>query len=94
LGKLPPQSQKLLQLYYQQGLTQQQIAKQQQIQQYQVSRQLAKTRESLLLAIAKWSQETMHISPTSNVVKYISAVLEEWLQNYFGNLEPQTSKEQ
>ncbi|MBC1240533.1 sigma-70 family RNA polymerase sigma factor [Nostoc sp. 2RC] len=94
LAKLSPQSQQLLQLYYQQGLTQQQIAKQQQIQQYQVSRQLAKTRESLLLAIAKWSQETMHISPTSNVVKYISAVLEEWLQNYFGNLEPQTSKEQ
>ncbi|RCJ23941.1 group 3/4 sigma-70 RNA polymerase sigma factor [Nostoc sp. ATCC 43529] len=94
LGKLPLQSQELLQLYYQQGLTQQQIAKQQQIQQYQVSRQLAKTRESLLLAIAKWSQETMHISPTSNVVKHISAVLEEWLQNYLGNLEPQPSKEQ
>ncbi|MBD2413748.1 group 3/4 sigma-70 RNA polymerase sigma factor [Nostoc calcicola FACHB-389] len=94
LAKLSPQSQQLLELYYQQGLTQQQIAKQQQIQQYQVSRQLAKTRESLLLAIAKWSQETMHISPTSNVVKHISAVLEEWLQNYFRNLEPHSSKEQ
>ena len=86
LAKLPPQSQQLLQLYYQQGLTQQQIAKQQEIQQYQVSRQLSKTRESLLLAITKWSQEKSHISPTSNVVKHISAILEEWLQNYFRNL--------
>ncbi|MBD2629289.1 sigma-70 family RNA polymerase sigma factor [Trichormus variabilis] len=93
LGKLTPQSQQLLQLYYQQGLTQQQIAQQQQIQQYQVSRQLAKARESLLLSISKWSQEKMHISPTSNVVKYISAVLEEWLQNYFRNLESHSSKE-
>ncbi|AFZ55778.1 sigma-70 family RNA polymerase sigma factor [Anabaena cylindrica FACHB-243] len=93
LGKLTPQSQQLLQLYYQQGLIQQQIAQQQQIQQYQVSRQLAKARESLLLAITKWGQETMHISPTSNVVKYISVVLEEWLQNYFRNLESHSSEE-
>ncbi|MGM3305788.1 sigma-70 family RNA polymerase sigma factor [Anabaena sp. WFMT] len=94
LAKLTLQSQQLLELYYRQGLTQQQIAQQQQIQQYQVSRQLAKARESLLLAITKWSQEKMHISPTSNVVKYISVVLEEWLQNYFRNLESHSSEEQ
>jgi RNA polymerase sigma factor (sigma-70 family) len=93
LVKLTPQAQQLLQLYYQQGLTQQQIAKHQQIQQYQVSRQLSKVRESLLLAISKWSQETLHISPTSNVVKHISVVLEEWLQNYFGSLESHSSEE-
>jgi RNA polymerase sigma factor (sigma-70 family) len=94
LAKLTLQSQQLLQLYYQQGLTQQQIAQQQQIQQYQISRQLAKARESLLLTITKWSQETMHISPTSNVVKYISTVLEEWLQNYFSNLESYSPEDQ
>lgn len=93
LAKLPAQSQQLLQLYYQQGLTQQQIAKQQEIQQYQVSRQLSKTREALLLAVSKWSQEKTHISATSIVVKHISAVLEEWLQNYFGNLQSNSSKE-
>ncbi|QLE57829.1 sigma-70 family RNA polymerase sigma factor [Nostoc sp. TCL26-01] len=86
LTKLPPQAQQLLQLYYQEGLTQQQIAQQLQIQQYQVSRQLSKATESLLLTITKWSQEKTHISPTSHVVKHISAVLEEWLQNYFRNL--------
>ncbi|MBD2358349.1 sigma-70 family RNA polymerase sigma factor [Tolypothrix sp. FACHB-123] len=90
---LPERSQQLLQLYYQQGLTQQQIAKNLEIQQYQVSRQLTKARESLLLAITKWSQQTLHISVTSNVVKHISAVLEEWLQHYFGNLPNHSSKE-
>jgi RNA polymerase sigma factor (sigma-70 family) len=93
LENLPPRSQQLLQLYYQQGLTQQQIAQQQEIQQYQVSRQLTKTREALLLAITKWSQQTVHISLTSNVVKHISAVLEEWLQNYFRNSPTHSSKE-
>ena len=93
LENLPPRSQQLLQLYYQQGLTQQQIAQNQEMQQYQVSRQLTKTRESLLLAITKWSQETLHISVTSNVVKHISAVLEEWLQNYFANSSTHSSKE-
>jgi RNA polymerase sigma factor (sigma-70 family) len=94
LAKLPPQLQNLLQLYYQQGLTQTQIAQQQQIQQYQVSRQLAKAREYLLLTITKWSQETVHISPTSNVIKNISTVLEDWLQNYFSNLPSHSSMEQ
>ncbi|ARV60543.1 group 3/4 sigma-70 RNA polymerase sigma factor [Nostocales cyanobacterium HT-58-2] len=87
LAKLDLQSQQLLSLYYRQGLTQQQIAKQLEIQQYQVSRRLSKVRESLLLAITKWSQEKLHISPTSNVVKHISTVLEEWLQDYFRNLD-------
>ncbi|AFY47248.1 RNA polymerase sigma factor, sigma-70 family [Nostoc sp. PCC 7524] len=94
LVKLPPQLQHLLQLYYQQGLTQKQIAQQQHLQQYQVSRQLAKARECLLLTITKWSQETVHISPSSNVVKDISAVLEDWLQNYFSDMQSYFSKEQ
>ncbi|MBD2194662.1 MULTISPECIES: sigma-70 family RNA polymerase sigma factor [Calothrix] len=93
LVNLPARSQELLQLYYQQGLTQQQIAQTLEIQQYQVSRQLTKARESLLLAITKWSQQTVHISVTSNVVKHISAVLEEWLQHYFANVLNHASKE-
>lgn len=83
LEQLDSTQQKLMQLYYQQGLTQQQIAKELEIQQYQVSRKLTKTRELLLLALTRWSQETLHISLTSNVVKYISPVLEEWLQDYY-----------
>jgi RNA polymerase sigma factor (sigma-70 family) len=80
LGNLDTQVQDLLRLYYQNGLTQQQIAQQLGIPQYTVSRRLSKARETLLLSFARWSQETLHISPTSNVVKHISTVLEEWLQ--------------
>ncbi len=80
LANLDPTIQELLQLYYQQGLTQQQIAKQLGIQQYNVSRKLSKARETLLLVLTRWSQETLHILPTSNVIKSISTILDEWLQ--------------
>lgn len=79
IAQLDPTQQKLLQLYYRDGLTQQQIAKELEVQQYTVSRKLSKTRESLLLMLTRWSQETLHISVTSNVVKYMSTLLEEWL---------------
>lgn len=81
--KLDNNAQQLLQLYYQQNLTQQQIAKQLAVQQYTVSRKLSKTRESLLLTLTRWSQETLHITVTSDVVKYISVTLDEWLQTYY-----------
>ena len=83
LDKFDQQTQQLLQLYYAQGLTQQQMAKQLEMKQYTISRRLTKSRELLLSALAKWSQETLHISLTSDVLKGISAVLDEWLQGYF-----------
>ena len=83
LAKLNPTMQELLQLYYQARLTQQQIAQQFALQQYTVSRKLTKARETLLLALTCWSQETLYISPTSDVVKSMSAILEEWLQVYY-----------
>jgi RNA polymerase sigma factor (sigma-70 family) len=85
IAKLDSTAQQLLQLYYQQGLTQQQIAKELAVQQYTVSRKLSKIRESLLLTLTCWSQETLHISVTSDVVKYISTILEEWLQAHYQN---------
>jgi RNA polymerase sigma factor (sigma-70 family) len=83
IAALDPSIQELLQLYYQDQLTQQQIAKQQNVKQYTISRKLTKARESLLLTLTQWSQTTLHISPTSNVVKFISITLEEWLQAHF-----------
>lgn len=93
LAQLDPEAETLMQLYYSQGLTQQQIAQQLEIKQYTVSRRLTKARESLLLALTRWSQETLHISTTSNVVKHISTVLEEWLQDYYSNLNHHSSEE-
>jgi RNA polymerase sigma factor (sigma-70 family) len=83
LSQLKPQSQALLQLYYSQELTQQEIAAQHDLKQYQVSRQLARARESLLKIFAQWSQQTLHITLTSDVLNNASKILEEWLQGYY-----------
>lgn len=85
IAKLDPEAQNIIKLYYAQNLTQQQIAQQLEIKQYTVSRRLTKARESLLLALAQWSQDTLHISPNSNVLKDISIVMEEWLKDNLSN---------
>jgi RNA polymerase sigma factor (sigma-70 family) len=83
LDSLDSQAQTLMQLYYGQGLTQQQIARQLEMKQYTVSRRLTKSRETLLLALAKWSQNALHISLASNVLKDISQILEGWLNSHY-----------
>jgi RNA polymerase sigma factor (sigma-70 family) len=81
--KLQPDLQQILKLYYIQEMTQQDIAKELQIQQYTISRRLTKARETLLKSLATWSQEKMHISLDSNILKSISTTIEEWLQGYY-----------
>ncbi|NJM69837.1 MAG: sigma-70 family RNA polymerase sigma factor [Scytonema sp. RU_4_4] len=83
LHTLDVQSQKVLKLYYQQGLTQQQIMQQLQMSQSTVSRKLVKGRESILAALVKWSQD-LNISVNSNQIKDMSLALEEWLSNQYG----------
>jgi len=80
---LAPADQTLLRLYYQEASTQNAIAHQLQIQQYQVSRQLSRVRQQLLRTVAQWSQETLHISVDSNVLKSMSDVIHEWLQQHY-----------
>jgi RNA polymerase sigma factor (sigma-70 family) len=83
INALDAQSQKLLQTYYSEKLTQQQIAQQLEIKQYQVSRRLSSIKRQLLQSLAQWSNETLHISPTPNVLDAMSTSLEEWLKiNY------------
>ena len=85
LAKLAPEAQGIIQMYYGQEFTQQQIAEQLAVKQYTVSRRLTKSRESLLLAVANWSKEVLHISLTSEVLNYINTVLEEWLKAYYSH---------
>ncbi len=80
--QLDADAQTLLQLYYQQGLTQQQIAQHLDVKQYTVSRRLNRLRKTLLLALAHWSQQTLHISLTSSVLDSMSDAIEEWLNAY------------
>ena len=81
---LKPEEQKLLELYYSLELKQADIAKKLNTQQYNVSRKLARIRKNLLVALAGWSQSTMHISLTSDVLDNISSLLEEWLASHYG----------
>lgn len=85
LGSLDPTARELLRLYYSGTATQQQIAAQLNLKQYAISRQLSRIRKELLKRLSQWSQETLHITPSSDVLKYTSAVLEEWLANYYAN---------
>ncbi|BAY48631.1 hypothetical protein SAMD00079811_62570 [Scytonema sp. HK-05] len=79
LAKLDTKEQALLEAYYKQELTQQQIAQQLGVKQYTVSRQLTKLKRTLLLALTQWSQQKLHTSLTSNVIDSMSNSLEEWL---------------
>lgn len=83
-------SQALLQLYYSQAYTQQQIAEKLEMKQYTISRRLTKLRKTLLTALATWSQEALHISPDSDVLKAMSSSLEEWLTGHYGEPAPTT----
>ncbi|MEB3295219.1 MAG: sigma-70 family RNA polymerase sigma factor [Synechococcales bacterium] len=83
IADLDPQAQQLLQIYYQENLTQQEIAKRLNTQQYSISRKLSKIRQGLLLSLSRWSQEVLHITPSSDVINGISMILEEWLQCHY-----------
>jgi RNA polymerase sigma factor (sigma-70 family) len=85
IQQLDEPSQRLIQLYYREGLTQQQMADRMEMKQYTVSRRLTKARESLLLVLAKWSQAALHITPTSDVLNHTSAALEEWLKTHYNH---------
>lgn len=93
IAKLDDRAQALLQSYYQQGLTQQQIAQQLGVKQYTISRQLSQIRQKLLLALAQWSQQTLHIKLTSEVLDSMSNLLEEWLNAYYRSSDLYTSQE-
>lgn len=85
IQQLDDASRRLIQLYYQEGLTQQQMAERMEMKQYTVSRRLTKTRETLLKALAAWSQASLHIILTSDVLNHTSAALEEWLKTYYSH---------
>ncbi|MCU0566588.1 MAG: sigma-70 family RNA polymerase sigma factor [Oculatellaceae cyanobacterium Prado106] len=83
LKNLDGEARSLIQFYYAEKLTQQEMASRLNMKQYTVSRRLTKARESLLLTLAQWSQQTLHISPSADLLKYTSSALEEWLETYF-----------
>jgi RNA polymerase sigma factor (sigma-70 family) len=78
IAKLDSQSQDILRLYYQQGLTQQQIMRELALSQASVSRRLSKARENLLVATVQWSQ-SLNITIHPALIKEMSTAIDEWL---------------
>ncbi|MEM1369226.1 MAG: sigma-70 family RNA polymerase sigma factor [Cyanobacteria bacterium P01_H01_bin.15] len=87
LGNLKPELQQILQLYYQEGLTQSQITKQLGQKQYTISRRLTKARERLFVDLGQWCDRTLHISLESNVTihREMNSALEAWLEQHWRN---------
>ena len=85
LNQLKAEERRLLELYYVQGMKQSEIAQELNTQQYTISRKLSRVKKSLLKFLAQWSNDTLHISLTSDVLKNISLIIEEWLESHYKN---------
>ncbi|MEB3359701.1 MAG: sigma-70 family RNA polymerase sigma factor [Synechococcales bacterium] len=83
IAQLDDPSQALLRLHYQDGLTQQQLAKQLAMSQATVSRRLTRAREALLIALVQWSQKELNNPATPTLIQDMGAGLEEWLRGHY-----------
>ena len=75
----------LLQLSYQEGLKQREIADKLGIKQFTISRKLSRARKDLLKSIVQWSQDTLEVTPTPNSIAQMESLIEEWLEEQYAN---------
>jgi RNA polymerase sigma factor (sigma-70 family) len=83
LARLDETAQKILRLFYQDNLSQQELADRMQMSQPTVSRRLKKAEASLLAAVLKNVPATMNNQPEPSELKPISIALREWLDSYY-----------
>jgi RNA polymerase sigma factor (sigma-70 family) len=88
LAQLEPELKEILQLFYQQKMSQQALASHLQLSQPTVSRRIKKAEEHLLEALLKWRQAQLNQFPDPNEIKHISVALRSWLLMYDDNLNP------
>ena len=87
LTDLAPELQEILQLFYQQGLSQQELALRLKLSQPTVSRRLKKAEENLLTALVAWVELQLNQFPDPIVLKSISTTLREWLVVHYASLK-------
>ncbi len=83
--QLSPEIQAILQLFYQQGLSQKELASRLQISQPTVSRRIKKAEEKLLEGLILWSQSQLNRFPNPDELRDITIGLREWLALYYCN---------
>jgi RNA polymerase sigma factor (sigma-70 family) len=76
-------AQKILQLFYQENLSQQELAARMDMSQPTVSRRLKKAEEALLTNLLDHVKAKMNNLPEPTELKHISNALKEWLNRYF-----------
>jgi RNA polymerase sigma factor (sigma-70 family) len=85
VADLDPELKEILQLFYQQGLSQQELASQLKLSQSTVSRRLKKAEDNLLQALLGWIESQLNQFPDPNVLKSITTTLREWLIVHYTN---------
>jgi RNA polymerase sigma factor (sigma-70 family) len=93
IAALPEDQRQLLSAYYGEGLTQQEIAEQFGIKQYQVSRRLTALRKGLIEPVLAWrmaaigaqsgGKSDLHTQPDSALLSTIGAALDGWLADRY-----------
>jgi RNA polymerase sigma factor (sigma-70 family) len=83
IAQLPPTDRTLLERYYRQDCTQQSIAQDLGLKQYQIARYLSRIRRRLLQDLVAWATNSLHIAPNSTVVDTMEDALKAWLPTYF-----------
>ncbi|MDJ0520385.1 MAG: hypothetical protein QNJ74_30410 [Trichodesmium sp. MO_231.B1] len=82
-AKLPPESQKLIQLFYGFGISQTEMKEIFGLQQFQISRKIKRSEKKLLEALVTWSKANLEITPNEGIIKEQNQALKEWLRDYF-----------
>jgi predicted DNA-binding protein YlxM (UPF0122 family) len=78
--------QRILRLYYQDNLTQSQIAERLECNQSSISFNLSKARNLLLKALIKWVKNVLnHSCENIPQIQKISFLVEAWLEDYYSN---------
>ena len=82
-AKLPPESQKLMQLHYGLGISQTEMQKIFNFKQPKISRKIKQSEQKLLKALVKWSQENLGITLDEGIIKEKNQPFKHWLKNNF-----------
>jgi RNA polymerase sigma factor (sigma-70 family) len=85
LEHLEADLQEILRLFYQQGLSQQELAAYLKTSQPTVSRRLKKAEACLLAALIQWIETDLNQFPNPDELKIINMTLKEWLKGHYDN---------
>jgi RNA polymerase sigma factor (sigma-70 family) len=83
VGELDEAAEKILRLFYQENLSQQELAARMEMSQPTVSRRLKKAEEALLTVLLDRVEGQMNKSLDPSELKQISIALKEWLASYY-----------